>query len=397
MIGCQLPVVGCVNNSTCCLWNRKRIIAMALIYLLIFERICLFIHKCMMNPKRILPDKTLIKLTLVFFFLFSLSCSKDNNSPSDDGLPNMIIDTDVGIDDAMAILYLLQYPGLSVDAISISGTGMSHLEPATNNALGLVALAGKPGIPITRGDTTAINSDNTLLRPPSWLMESDTMMGLDLPQNPNPPSEKSAVSFLTDYLGSSEKGVRIVVLGPLTNLGKVLQQNPELAGKIESVIIMGGAVNVPGNLQYGGIEDNVFAEWNIFLDPHAAGIVFRSGVKTILVPLDATDHAPVSVDFYNRFASDHTTPEADFVFGMISILMEVYDTFYFWDPLAAAIGTDQSIAVTQSFPLQVITEEGNENGRTKIDPVNGIEIEVCKEVILEKFEDLFLDVLNGRN
>ncbi|MCD4695410.1 MAG: nucleoside hydrolase [Bacteroidales bacterium] len=339
------------------------------------------------------------KTLLVFIaigniFLFD-SCTKDP-SPVIDSHTNMIIDTDAGIDDAMAILYLLQHPDFNVDGITISGTGMSSLGSATKNVLGLIELAGKPNIPVTKGDTVAINSQNTLLRPPEWITESNTMMGLDLPINPNKPGNKNAVDFIIEYLSNIEKPVRIMALGPLTNLGQVLEQNPGLAEKIESIYIMGGAVNVPGNLQDGGIDDNPYAEWNIFLDPDAAGIVFQSVINVILVPLDATNKAPVTNEFYIRFTNDHNTPEADFVYGMMSKLMEVYDTFYFWDPLAAVISTDQTISNIQNFPLQVVTEQGDENGRTKIDQVSGNSIKVCQDTEMNDFEDMFLDVLNGR-
>jgi len=308
----------------------------------------------------------------------------------------MIIDTDVGIDDAMAILYLLQHPGLQIDGIVIAGTGMSPLDQATTNALGLIELSNNPDIPVANGDTIAINSNNTSLRPQEWMEESASMMGLDLPINPNPALEECAVDFIINYLGNLSKPINYVALGPMTNLGQVLQQEPVLASKINAVYIMGGAVNVPGNLQYGGIEDNPYAEWNIFLDPDAADIVFQSGINVVLIPLDATNNAPVTEDFYNRLTNDHTTPEADFVFEMMSELMEVYDTFYFWDPLAAVISTAQNIADIQNYPLKVITGSGDENGRTKIDQVNGNLIKVCEDTEMNDFEDLFLDVLNGR-
>jgi pyrimidine-specific ribonucleoside hydrolase len=78
---------------------------------------------------------------------------------------------------------------------------------------------------------------------------------------------------------------------------------------------MGGAVKVPGNLQVPGVQiDNRVAEWNIYVDPHAAAVVFESGAPITLVPLDATNDAPLTMAFYKRLEADHTTPEADFVY-----------------------------------------------------------------------------------
>ncbi len=276
-------------------------------------------------------EKRKLPILIAAIALCMLSCNKNNVSSGSDKLPNMIIDTDVGIDDAMAILYLLQRSDLTVKGITICGTGMSNMGAATENTLGLLALAGQPDIPVARGETIAINSQNTNFRPQQWLDESNSMMGLELPSNPTHPLNQSAVNFIIDVLERSGTPIRFVVLGPMTNLGSILLQAPHLAEKIESVYVMGGSVNVPGNLPSGGIENNTVAEWNIFLDPDAAEIVFKSGVNVILAPLDATNKAPVTTAFLTRIANDHTTPEATFVFDILSKLEQYYDTLYFWE------------------------------------------------------------------
>ncbi len=336
----------------------------------------------------------LLLLTLAPVFLFN-SCKKD---PVDDNPTkiSVLIDTDLDVDDAMGIMYLLQHPEMSVEGISISGTGMSYPIPATKNALGLIDLAGQPNIPVATGDTIAINSNNTQFRPVAWITEANAMMGFELPVNPNPPVDMGAVDFIIDFLIHAENPVRIVVFGPMTNLGRALIQSPNIASKIEMVFIMGGAVNVAGNLQDGGITTNPFAEWNIFLDPHAADIVFKSGVNITLVPLDATTKAPVTNEFLNRFSNDRNTPEADFVFAIISKLKDELGDMDFWDPLAAVISSDQSIANITTYPVTVITAEGNENGRTKVDSVAGNSVNVCFDTDMNNFENVFLDVLNGR-
>jgi len=224
-------------------------------------------------------------------------------------------------------------------------------------ALGLIALGGQPDILVALGDTIAINSQNTALRPPEWMAKANTMMGLVLPQNPNSPLSVSATDFIIEVLNKTETPIRFVVLGSLTNLGKALMEEPHLA----------------------------------------ADIVFRSGVDVVLVPLDATNKALVTAAFYQRFSNDHITPQADFVFNIISNLEEHYDTFYFWDPLAAVIGTNRNLAAIQSHQLLVALEEGSENGRTKNVTAGGNTIEVCDDVDMAAFENLFLDVLNDRD
>ncbi len=344
-----------------------------------------------MKPVRYLFLMMIVSVLL----LLQPSCKKDETPPCCNKQAT-IIDTDVGIDDAMAILYLLQHPGLDILGITIAGTGMSHMVPATENTLNLLALAGNPDIPVAQGDTNAINSQNPDFRPEMWINLGNTMMDIPLPENPNPPISKSAVNYLIETITSSEQPVRIVVLGPLTNLGMAMQQQPTLTENIESIYIMGGAVNVPGNLPSGGIDDNIHAEWNIFLDPDAAEIVFKSGVEVVLVPLDATNHAPITNEFYNRLKNDRSTPESEFVYDVLTKLNVSVDTIFFWDPLAAVIASDRNLASIQTYPLVVVTGEGIENGRTKIDTGPGSPIEVCENVALSDFENLFLNVLNGR-
>jgi len=337
----------------------------------------------------------IILLAFITVFLFN-SCKKDDE-PEIQSKISVLIDTDADVDDAMAIMYLLQHPEITVDGITIAGTGMSYPTPATRNILGLIELAGKPNIPVAVGDTIAINSNNTFLRPPEWLTFTETMVGIEFPLNPNPPNEKGAVDFLIDFLTNIDKPVRFVALGPLTNLGRVLMHSPELVNKIESIYIMGGAVNVSGNLLSGGINNNPFAEWNIFLDPDAADIVFKSGLNITLVPLDATNKTPVTSSFLDRFSSDHITPEASFVFTALSKLEQLEDVqIYFWDPLAAVIASSKNIATTINYPITIVTGEGEDNGRTKIDSVAGNVVNVCVDINLDDFENLLLDVLNGK-
>lgn len=191
--------------------------------------------------------------------------------------------------------------------------------------------------------------------------------------------------------------VTVITLGPLTNLAEALQSAPELKDMIEMVYIMGGAVDVPGNVGISGAGiDNSLAEWNIYVDPHAAAIVLQSGVPVTLVPLDATNHAPVTPNFVERLKDDRETPEATFVFDVLT----QYDDFiqsggyYFWDPLAAAILTDNSLAAFETRNLTVIEEEGNQSGHTQASE-SGVPVRVAVDVEAERFEQLFLDTLNN--
>ena len=308
----------------------------------------------------------------------------------------VIIDTDVASDDWMAILYLLRHPDVSVKAITVTGTGEAHSEPGARNSLGLLALACQPDVPVAMGSETTLGVGHTF---PDIIRDMvDSIMGIPLPSNPWQPVNQDAVAFLTSFLQRSPQKVVILALGPLTNLAEAFQAVPSLVERVEMLYVMGGAVDVLGNIfEAGGQSHDNVAEWNIYCDPYAAKVVFHSGVPITLVPLDATNQAPTTMDFYRRMEQDRGTPEADFVFQILLKSKEFIPSgrMYFWDPLTAAILTDESLATFEQRTLTVVADQGRQSGRT-LETDGGASVRVCTAVDKARFEELFLDVLNGR-
>jgi inosine-uridine nucleoside N-ribohydrolase len=352
--------------------------------------------------------KLFLSLLLVILLALALSGCAGSPSPTPTSLSSLpptsapeqtkpiVIDTDMAADDWMAILYLLQRPDVSVKAITVTGTGEAHCGPGTRNALGLLALAGNTDIPVSCGRETPLQGNHAF--PTSWRQNVDNLMGLSLPHNPNLPSHRTAVELLTAVLHSAPEEAVLVTLGPLTNLAEALQADPSLVDRLDMVYVMGGAVKVPGNLQVPGVQiDNRVAEWNIYVDPHAAAVVFESGAPITLVPLDATNDAPLTMAFYKRLEADHTTPEADFVYQVLSRMQGFIESggYFFWDPLVAAVAIDESIVTIESQTLEVVEDEGPQTGRT-LATEGGHSIRVCTEADGARFETLFLDTLNGR-
>ena len=341
----------------------------------------------------------MIRKTLAFSLALVLAAcgNQPTSSPTPapfTGTPRpVIIDTDMAADDWMAILYLLQRPDVSVEAVTITGVGEAHCDPGVRNAMSLTALAGSPDIPVSCGRETPLQGSRTF--PAEWRENVDALAGLVIPDNPTAPSPQSAVELLKTTIQSSPDKTTILALGPLTNLAEALQATPKLKDNIEMIYIMGGAVEVPGNVGSSGVGiDNQTAEWNIYCDPHAAALVFQSGAPITLVPLDATNHAPVTVRFFKLIEDDHTTPEAAFVFDLLTQYYGFIQSggYYFWDPLSAAILTDNSLATFETKTLIVI-EEGGESGRTQANE-NGAPIRVAVNADGRRFEKIFMDALN---
>jgi inosine-uridine nucleoside N-ribohydrolase len=307
----------------------------------------------------------------------------------------VIIDTDMAADDWLAILYLLQRPDVDVKAITVAGTGEAHCQPGVRNAMNLVMLAGRPEIPVACGRETPLQGKHTF--PKDWRQGVDNMLGLVLLENPLPLSNMTAVELLSLAAQESQTKIHLLTLGPLTNIAEALEADPAFAGRLQRITTMGGAVEVPGNVGSSSDIKNEVAEWNIFIDPYAAAIVFNSGVPMTLVPLDATDYVPVTMDFYQQKMKERLTPSAEFVYRvfMIKDRWIRVGQFDFWDPLAAAILTDESQATFREFSLIVMQEESPKSGQTLAND-EGTRMQVAIKAELPRFETLFRDTLNGR-
>ncbi len=310
----------------------------------------------------------------------------------------VLIDTDVDIDDWMAILYLSMHPSVDLRGVTTTGVGACHLTPGTRNALDLLQLTGKPGIPVAKGTSAPLSYSNVF--PQSIRGPIDAVYNVPLPTNPNSPVNESAVDFLRAALEASPEPMTILAIGGGTNLGTLLHTCPEVAPKIERIVMMGGAILVPGNVNVVDPDYlNTVAEWNFFLDPLGGQYIFDSGVPVTLVPLDASDHVPLNLPFYDRIQQRHTTPQAAFIYQTLTADIPFVQSgdFFFWDPLAAAVLTDPPIASGRTLKLRVVQEldeEADHSGQLVEDP-NGASIDVMLDADADAFYDLFLDVINS--
>jgi len=312
----------------------------------------------------------------------------------EDAIP-VIIDSDMAGDDWMAILYLLQHPDVKVIAITVTGTGEAHCNPGIRHALDLLLLAGRPEVPVTCGRSIPLMGDHAF--PMEWRNAVDNLFDLRLPRNPNQPSNDSAPELISHLMREADQRIHIIALGPLTNIAEALGADASLNNNLKMLTIMGGAVDVPGNVGPTLNIENQYAEWNIYADPHAAKVVFASVTPITLVPLNATCSAPVTMNFYKQIENDRHTPAAEFVYRILTQRENDIQQgwYFFWDPLTAAIATDESISSFQDLPLVVIEEEGPDSGRT-LESKNGQMVRVAIWADTDRFENLFLDTLNGR-
>lgn len=276
----------------------------------------------------------------------------------------VIIDTDAGSDDLMAIAFLLSRPDVRIEAVTLAN-GMAHVPAGGRNILRLLELAGRRDVPVYLGRETPLSG--TAAFPAEWRRLADELPGVTLPEATRSAEHTRAAEFLAKRLVDATQPVELLALGPLTNLAEAFSRSPQVARVLRRLVIMGGAVRVPGNLGDGGVfkTDNLTAEWNLFVDPSAAKTVFSSGAPIRLVPLDATQRVPVDMALLERLESGAKTPLARFVAQVLATDREyIQQGFYFaWDPLAAAALVDPRVASFKPIALE-ISDKPSEQGRT---------------------------------
>jgi inosine-uridine nucleoside N-ribohydrolase len=251
-------------------------------------------------------------------------------------VPRIVVDTDPGIDDALALFFALAAPEVQLEAVT-TVSGNVSVDLTTHNALALLELAGRGAIPVARG------ADRPLIRP---VVYADYVHGrngvgdVTLPEPQREPVALHAVETLIQTILGAPGEITLVALGPLTNLALAVRREPRIAEAVREVVIMGGALRVPGNVSPA-------AEFNIYADPHAAQIVFHAGWPIRLVSLDVTQQTVMTREqFAGLAATGHPVTRSiqamtDFYFDEFAAPRGV-DSFSMHDPLclAAAIHPD---------------------------------------------------------
>ncbi|KAI9090676.1 hypothetical protein K1719_028529 [Acacia pycnantha] len=190
----------------------------------------------------------------------------------------LIIDTDPGIDDSMAILMAFQTP--EVEILGLTTTfGNVSTEGATRNSLLLCEIAGCQNVPVAEGNPEPLKGGNPLVA--DFVHGSDGLGNISLPPPKAKKIDKSASEFLVEKISEYPGEVSILALGPLTNIALAIKRDSSFASKVKKVVLLGGSFFALGNV-------NPAAEANIYGDPEAADIVFTSGANIVVVGLNVT-------------------------------------------------------------------------------------------------------------
>ncbi len=264
----------------------------------------------------------------------------------------IVLDCDPGHDDAIALLLALASPELELVGVT-TVAGNQTLEKTTANALRLLEFAGRGDIPVAAG------ADRPLVREPAVAADVHGETGLDGPELPPPQGtavDEDAVEFLAERV---ERGAVVVATGPLTNVARLLER-----ARPRRIVLMGGSI--------GEGNRTPAAEFNVWCDPEAARLVFRSGIETTMIGLDATHQAVVTDADVEQLRPLGRTGK------LVAELLDYYGRFHrarypelagspLHDPVAVAHVARPGLVEVRPASIEVDCESEQSRGRTNVD------------------------------
>lgn len=272
----------------------------------------------------------------------------------------IIYDTDMAIDDWLALLYLAEHPDVDLKAVTVSTSGESHCEPAKVNIPNLLALTSIEESPITAcGDDYPL--DGYFVFPEPWQVDSDTLSGIKLKTAEKgrfPVTKEHAAKVIHDVMTDSDEKVDIIAVGPLTNVAQWLERYPEDKQKLGKLYIMGGNWKVPGNIivpLFTKGHPNTTAEWNIFIDSLAAHQVMISRIEIVVVGLDVTNQVRVTHPYADNFKKVAETRSAEFIDNILDKNRWFIDSheYYYWDVLTVLIAMNPDLCESEKQAFHV--------------------------------------------
>lgn len=294
-----------------------------------------------------------------------------------------LIDTDTASDDAVALVMALRDPTIQIEAITVVA-GNVPLEQAVQNALYTVELCGSR-VPVYAGAAAPLTRP---LETAQFVHGEDGMADIGLPLAGRSPNPGEAVDVISSTINQHPREITLVTLGPLTNVATALMREPTLASKVAGCVIMGGTGQGPGN-----VTDN--AEYNIWVDPEAARVVFDSGMPIKLVGWDISCR-------YATFGPDAAQELRDIGTDLARFCIDIQATvdryavevsglegFDLPDPIAMAIALDPRIATRTRMVELVVGTGDNDRGATPVDLSRPPNVEMVGEANRE----LFLEML----
>ncbi|MFD2922290.1 nucleoside hydrolase [Halobacillus naozhouensis] len=304
-------------------------------------------------------------------------------------MEHIILDVDTGIDDALAIAYAVHSPELNVLGITTGFGNVSQKEATRNTLQVLDVLDADQNIPVIPGATTPI-SGRHIKEKSTRIHGEDGLGNSGLPFSKRTPHPYEAADFIIEKMEEYPGQITVIAVGPQTNMALAIQKKPEIVHLAKRVVIMGGAVTVPGNV-------TPYAEANIYADPDAASIVFESCMPVTLVGLDVTMQTLLRVEDVQKWTAVNSD-YSDFLQTICHYYINAYHQFdpalggcALHDPLAVGVVIDPSFVKMTPMHVGVNIERGDSLGNTHEVSKNNKNVEVCLDIDVDRFVSHFLN------
>ena len=298
----------------------------------------------------------------------------------------LLVDTDTAADDPVALVMALRHPDVRVEAITVVA-GNVPVDQGVQNALYTLELL-KERVPVFRGAEAPLLAP---LKTSQFIHGEDGMGDIGLPLQGREPHPGHAVDALLETAACYPGEVELVTLGPLTNVAMALHKDPSFARKVKGCVMMCGASDHLGNI-------TPVAEYNVWVDPEAAKVVFSSGMPLKMVGWDISRKHAVFTPDESAKLRGVGTPLAEFCVDIQRVVLNQWDGgFELPDPIAMAVALDPAIA-TRTERRFVAVETGGEwcRGQTVVGrhEITGVsEYEPNVEVVEEASRERFLELL----
>lgn len=298
------------------------------------------------------------------------------------GARTLVIDSDPGIDDAMALALAAMSPEVQLRAVS-TVSGNVPLAQTTSNALSILSAVDRDDVPVAAGAARGL----VRIKPEHRAVHGQNGLGgVSFPPGRRGPVRQHAVEALATLLCQAPaESVTIVAIAPLTNIALLLALHPDLTSRIAEMVIMGGSAGV-GNVTSA-------AEYNTWADPEAAQRVFASGVKIRLVQLEVTRLAKADAAMRRRLSgASRLGAQFDAMIGGYNDAPGVVPALH--DVVAVAAVIDPTLISTRTATVQVVTDSSPVRGQTLIDFQAGeprTTVEVAVELDVARLRDLLIE------
>ncbi|OGP92761.1 MAG: hypothetical protein A2156_06385 [Deltaproteobacteria bacterium RBG_16_48_10] len=306
-------------------------------------------------------------------------------------MKKVMIDCDVGVDDALALILAFHSPELDVKAVS-GVNGNVPLEQVFENIQKVLSLIQPKNRPLI-----AKGADQPLKGKPLYAHSAHGQDGLGGAKI----DREEGKEWWRSYAGPGDELITkvarqypdemtLIAIGPLTNLALAIQKDPEGMRKLKEIVIMGGAVRTGGNI-------TPYAEFNMFSDPLAARIVLESGLPILLVPLDVTHQVSLTPQWMEQKVIPVNNSFSKFTIETTGYDCTLHqfrnkELIHLHDPLAVGVVIHPDLVKKQKLSLTVETQEGECFGKI-VEGSGGSDIDVCLAVDAERFLELLLSRL----